>query len=129
MKAIPESAADAATSTKLVVLLHDRHGSVERVIGATRRQGCTLVNLTLDPAEQAGLARVSLTIAGGQPVRLAQQLARLVDVVDVHDATGQDVGHGSASVDMALTPFHSQADGASPPEGDAATQPDTLMED
>ena len=128
MKTIPDSATGGPPSTTLVVLLHDHHGSVERVLGATRRQGCVLVNLALEPAEQAGLARVSLTIAGGQPARLAQQLARLVDVVEVRDATGVNVGRSPADSSLAPTPFHSQADGASPREGDSAS-PETLMED
>jgi acetolactate synthase small subunit len=127
MSTTPEPAA-ARESTTLVVLLHDRHGSVERVLGAARRQGCTVANLAIEPVAEPGLARVSLTIAGGQPARLAQQLTRIVDVIDVRGATDPNAADSPSLADIVRTPFHSQADGAAPRERDPAS-PDTLMED
>ena len=128
MTMVPESPSASGAPTTLVLLVQDRHGSVERVLGVARRQGCTLVNLALEPAEQAGLARVSLTIAGGQPVRLAQQLARLVDVVDIRGAGSPTPADSPAYAEIARTPFHAQADGVSPRDGDPVS-PDTLTED
>ena len=127
MSTTPEPAGPRE-STTLVVLLHDRHGSVERVLGAARRQGCSVTNLAIEPIAEPGFARVSLTIAGGQPARLAQQLERIVDVVEVHGPTDPDAADSPSFADIVRTPFHSQADGAAPREIDPAS-PDTLMED
>jgi len=128
MNTTPESPGGGSASTTLVVLLHDRHGSVERVLGAARRQGCAVTNLAIEPVAEPGFARVSLTIAGGQPARLAQQLERIVDVVEVRGATDPNAADSPSLADIARTPFHSQADGAAPRERDPAS-PDTLMED
>ena len=128
MTTLPDSAPDGGNSRTLVVLLLGRHASVERLLGAARRQGCTLTNLVLGPGEHAGVTRVSLTIDGGHPERLAQQIARLVDVVDVRDTTHMHATRDASPSDEVSTPFHTQADGALPVESDLES-PHTPMED
>ena len=107
----------ATSMTTFFVLLDDRHGAVERVLAATRRQGCTLAKLELDPAGD-GLAHLRLTVTGGQQARLAKQLARLIDVVHVHDAASAPTSASPTRADIALTPFRSQADGTTPGDND-----------
>jgi acetolactate synthase small subunit len=107
------------STVTLVVMLHDRQGVVERVLAAARRQGCALAKLALDSAGDDGLARLHLTVSGGQPARLARQLARLIDVVEVLDATSLSKSANATAADIALTPFRSQADGTSPVDTDA----------
>ena len=114
--------------TTMTVLFHDRHGALERVIGAARRQGCAIATLSLERSDRAGLTRLLLTIDGGHPTRLARQLARLVDVVAVHDATSNPPESTPTLADIALTPFRSQADGTTPVESDA-TESQTLTEE
>ena len=128
MTTLPDAAPDARNSRTLVVLLLGRHASVERLLGAARRQGCTLTNLVLGPGDHPGLTRVSLTIDGGHPERLAQQIARLVDVVDVRETTLAQPGRSPSPADAVPTPFHTQADGALPVESDAEP-PHTPTED
>ena len=113
MSASPATVHPASTTT-FVVVLHDRHGVVERVLAAARRQGCVLAKLALDTAGDGGLARLHLTVSGGQPARLAKQLARLIDVVEVVDTTSPPKSVSATAAEIALTPFRSQADGTSP---------------
>lgn len=116
----PEAATiTSAPTTTLVVLFHDRHGALERVLGAVRRQNCTLTTLAMEQAGDPGLARVSLTFDGGHPMQLARQLARLVDVVDVRDITSGLTPIAPAQPDVPATPFRSQADGVSPAENES----------
>ena len=75
---------DALTLSLLVV---DAHGALDRVFGLARRQGCTVRALTLAPAEQAGVSRITLTLSGGNPHRLARQLSRVVTVLTVGELT------------------------------------------
>jgi acetolactate synthase regulatory subunit len=124
---LPDAAPNAVTST-VVVTLHDRHGSLERVLGAARRQACMVTNLALEPASEPGIIVVTLTIAGAVPPRLAQQIRRLVDVLEVHDDNPVADREAPSDADIAQTPFRSQADGVSLPESDSAS-PRTLMED
>ena len=96
----------------LAVSLHDRPGALDRVIGVTRRQGCAVLGLTLVPTDRGGLMSLTLTVRGGSPLRLAQQLGRLVDVVAVRDTSA----HASWTTRRADAPpadFHFQADGMS----------------
>jgi acetolactate synthase regulatory subunit len=128
MSANPDATAGARSSTTLMILLHDGHGALERVLGAARRQGCAITNLAFEPAARSGLARLRLTVHGGQPARLARQLARLVDVVEVHDTAPAAAADIAALSDILSTPFRFQADGASPGESEAET-PKTLTEE
>ncbi len=115
----PEAATvTSVPTTTLVVLFHDRHGALERVLGAARRQNCTLTALAMEQAGHPGLARVSLTFDGGHATQLARQLARLVDVVDVRDVTPGLTPPAPAQPDVPPTPFRSQADGVSPAENE-----------
>ena len=117
MSASPATVHPSSSAT-LIVVLHDRQGVVERVLAAARRQGCALAKLALDAAGDDGLARLHLTVSGGQPARLAKQLVRLIDVVEVIDATSASKSENATAADIALTPFRSQADGTSPVESD-----------
>jgi acetolactate synthase regulatory subunit len=126
MTITPDAAADRSATT-MVVLFHDRGGALERVLGAARRQGCVLTTLALERAAHPGLARLRLTVDGGHPTQLARQLARLVDVVDVRDATPGPTPH-DPQPDVPPTPFHSQADGVTPTDSDTET-PTPLTED
>jgi acetolactate synthase regulatory subunit len=127
MTRLPDAAPTAVTST-IVVALHDRHGSLERVLGAVRRQACMVTNLALEPANEPGVMVVTLTMVGAVPTRLVQQIRRLVDVLEVHADTPSARREVPSDADIAQTPFRSQADGVSLPEGDSAS-PRTLMED
>src|SRR5262249_22621227 len=99
-----------------------------RVLGAARRQSCALMHLAFEPTEHRGLARLRLTFDGGDAARLALQLTRLVDVVEVHEAAPDHSAPHVPQTDIAVTPFHSQADGSSPGESDAESL-DTHPED
>jgi acetolactate synthase small subunit len=118
---VPPATVHPSSTATLVVVLHDRQGVVERVLAAARRQGCALTTLALDAAGEDGLARLRLTVSGGQPARLAKQLARLVDVMEVIDATSRSKSDSATAADIALTPFRSQADGTSPIDNDTDT--------
>ena len=127
MTRTPSATPNAVVST-VVVLLHDHHGSLERVLGAVRRQACTVTNLALEPATESDIVLMTLTIAGSVPPRLTQQIRRLVDVLDVRDETPARDGAAPSDADIAQTPFRSQADGVSLPESDAPS-PRTPMEE
>jgi len=127
MTRLPDAAPTAVTST-VVVTLHDRHGSLERVLGAVRRQACMVTNLALEPASEPGIMVVTLTMVGAVPPRLPQQMRRLVDVLEVRDDTPAADREAPSEADIAHTPFRSQADGVAPIESDS-TVPRTLMED
>jgi acetolactate synthase small subunit len=69
----------------LQLTLHRRPGALDRVIGLLRRHGCTLVRLSFGPRGEDALDHVHLTYTGPPPARVAQQLARIVDVVRAMD--------------------------------------------
>ena len=103
-------AADGSDTRTLVVRLHRRPGALDRVVGLLRRHGCALVALGFGPSAELHMDDARLTVAGAGASRVAQQLARLVDVVSASDVTRP--GASSAVADHRL-PHHYQADGMS----------------
>ena len=73
------AAIDETVTLSLVVA--DVHGALDRVFGLARRQGCIVRALVLVPSDQPETSSLTLTVSGGAPKRLVQQLSRLVSVV------------------------------------------------
>lgn len=72
-------AAEQTVTLSLVVA--DVHGALDRVFGLARRQGCAVRALVLVPSGQPEASSLTLTVSGGNPKRLLQQLSRVVSVV------------------------------------------------
>jgi acetolactate synthase regulatory subunit len=116
MSAMDRAVAMPRGPSSLSVLIQHRAGAFDRVIALVRRQGWHLVGLALDATSQPGVARVRLTIDDGDPVRLARQLARLVDVIAVHEEPADADAPRTPNANP--TPYHFQADGMSARHGD-----------
>lgn len=66
----------------VVVLVNDRPGSVDRVVGLLRRRRASMQTLVVGPSEEAGVVRITTVVNDSEVVLdyLLEQLRKVVDV-------------------------------------------------
>lgn len=71
------------------VLLQNEVGALTRMTGLFSTRGYNIDSLNVAPTEDPAISRVTLTISGSDAAiaQLNTQLAKLVDVVNIHDMT------------------------------------------
>ena len=74
-------------------LVQDRPGVLSRIAGLFRRRGFNIASLAVGRSERPGLSRMTFVVEGPEEVvrQVAAQLDRLIDVVEVHDITEQNI--------------------------------------
>ena len=71
------------------VLLENEVGALTRMTGMFSSRGYNIESLNVAPTNEPAVSRVTLVVSGsdGAIARLNTQLAKLVDVVNIHDMT------------------------------------------
>lgn len=71
------------------VLLENEVGALTRMTGMFSSRGYNIESLNVAPTNQASISRVTLVVSGSDAAisQLNAQLAKLVDVVNIHDMT------------------------------------------
>lgn len=71
------------------VLLQNEVGALTRMTGLFSSRGYNIVSLNVAPTNESTVSRVTLVISGSDAAiaQLNTQLAKLVDVVNIHDMT------------------------------------------
>ncbi len=71
------------------VLLENEVGALTRMTGMFSSRGYNIESLNVAPTDDPGVSRVTLVISGSDAAiaQLNTQLAKLVDVVNIHDMT------------------------------------------
>ena len=71
------------------VLLENEVGALTRMTGMFSSRGYNIVSLNVAPTNDATVSRVTLVVSGSDAAisQLNAQLAKLVDVVNIHDMT------------------------------------------
>jgi acetolactate synthase-1/3 small subunit len=74
-------------------LVQDKPGVLARISGLFRRRGFNIASLAVGRSEQPGMSRMTFVVEGPDAVvrHVAAQLDRLIDVVEVHDITDQNI--------------------------------------
>lgn len=67
----------------LELLVDDRTGSLERVVGTLRRRRYSIERLLAEASDTPRVLRVCVTVVGGALAPLCAQLEKLVDVQQV----------------------------------------------
>ena len=77
----------------IAALVQDRPGVLARIAGLFRRRGFNIASLAVGRSEKPGLSRMTFVVEGPEEVvrQVAAQLDRLIDVVEVHDITEQNI--------------------------------------
>ena len=77
----------------IAALVQDRPGVLARIAGLFRRRGFNIASLAVGRSERSGLSRMTFVVEGPEEVvrQVAAQLDRLIDVVEVHDITEQNI--------------------------------------
>ena len=77
----------------IAALVQDRPGVLARIAGLFRRRGFNIASLAVGRSERLGLSRMTFVVEGPEEVvrQVAAQLDRLIDVVEVHDITEQNI--------------------------------------
>ncbi len=85
---VPQGAEHAHT---LVILVEDRPGSVDRVVGLLRRRRANLQTLVLGRSDQPDVARITVVVNDSEVAQehLVEQLRKIVDVQQVNNLTFQ----------------------------------------
>ena len=75
----------------LIAIVADRPGVLTRVASLFRRRAFNIESLTVGHTERAGFSRMTIVVDGRRTDagKVAQNLEKLVDVIDVEDITGQ----------------------------------------
>ncbi|MDY6783479.1 MAG: acetolactate synthase small subunit [Cyanobacteriota bacterium] len=73
----------------LSVLVQDEAGVLTRIAGLFARRGFNIESLAVGPAEQMGISRITMVVAGDDRVieQLIKQLYKLISVLKVQDLT------------------------------------------
>ena len=76
----------------LVVLVHDRPGSVDRVVGLLRRRRANMQTLVLGRGIQPDVARITMSVDDSEVgvEHLVEQLRKIIDVTQVKNLTAQE---------------------------------------
>ena len=71
----------------LSVLVEDESGALSRISGLFARRGFNIESLAVGPAEQAGVSRLTMVVAGDDHTlgQMTKQLSKLVNVLGVID--------------------------------------------
>ena len=86
---------DAAAGTErihtLVVLVEDRPGAIDRVVGALRRRRAKMQSLTISQSETPNSVRITALVKDAEVVvdQVVEQLRKIVDVRQVMNVTDQ----------------------------------------
>ena len=74
-------------------LVQDKPGVLARISGLFRRRGFNIASLAVGRSERPGMSRMTFVVEGPDEVvrHVAAQLDRLIDVVEVHDITEQNI--------------------------------------
>jgi acetolactate synthase-1/3 small subunit len=74
-------------------LVQDKPGVLARISGLFRRRGFNIASLAVGRSERTGMSRMTFVVEGPDAVvrHVAAQLDRLIDVVEVHDITEQNI--------------------------------------
>jgi len=67
----------------LVVLVNDRPGGVDRVVGLLRRRRASMQTLVVGPSELPGVVRITVNVKDSE-VEFDHLLAQLSKIVDIH---------------------------------------------
>ncbi len=78
--------AGAARTHTLVILVHERPGSVDRVVGLLRRRRANTQTLVIGRSEQADVARIT-AVTNDAEVAVEQLVEQMRKVVDVRQVT------------------------------------------
>nr|YP_009313267.1 Acetohydroxyacid synthetase small subunit [Dichotomaria marginata]SCW21521.1 Acetohydroxyacid synthetase small subunit [Dichotomaria marginata] len=73
----------------LSVLVEDESGVLSRIAGLFARRGFNIESLAVGPAEQPGVSRITMVVAGDNRTieQLTKQLYKLVNILKVHNVT------------------------------------------
>jgi acetolactate synthase-1/3 small subunit len=73
----------------LSVLVEDEAGVLSRISSLFARRGFNIESLAVGPAEQSGISRITMVVAGDDRVieQLTKQLYKLINVLKVQDIT------------------------------------------
>jgi acetolactate synthase-1/3 small subunit len=73
----------------LVVLVNDRPGGIDRVVGALRRRRANMQSLTLSQSETPNIVRITALVKDSEVVleQVIEQLSKIVDVRQVINVT------------------------------------------
>ena len=93
---MPDSASAGKNGTyqrTISALVHDKPGVLARIASLFRRRGFNIASLAVGRSEQPGMSRMTFVVEGPADVvrHVAAQLDRLIDVVEVHDITEQNI--------------------------------------
>jgi acetolactate synthase-1/3 small subunit len=79
----------AALPHTFIVHVEDRPGALNRVVSLFRRRACNIASLAVGRTERPGVSRITLVVNAdpGAAARLAMNLYKLVDVLQVEDVT------------------------------------------
>jgi acetolactate synthase-1/3 small subunit len=97
----------AARTHTLVILVQERPGSVDRVVGLLRRRRAKMQTLSIAPSEQPDVARITAVTTDAEVSvgQLVEQLRKVVDVRQVlHLSSEQMVERELALVKVASDP-------------------------
>src|SRR5690606_3220158 len=85
----PESSGRRDMRHVISVLLQNEVGALTRMTGLFSTRGYNIDSLNVAPTDDPAVSRVTLVIAGSDAAiaQLNSQLAKLVDVVNIHDMT------------------------------------------
>jgi len=73
----------------LSVLVEDEAGVLTRIAGLFARRGFNIESLAVGPAEQVGMSRITMVVAGDDACieQLTKQLYKLINVLKINDIT------------------------------------------
>ncbi len=71
------------------VLVNDQSGVLSRIAGLFSRRGFNIDSITVGPAEEVGLSRMTIVVNGDEPTveQVMKQLHKLIDVIKVQNIT------------------------------------------
>ena len=98
---------EAARTYTLVILIDEKPGAVDRVVGLLRRRRANMQSLTISHSEQTDVTRITAVamdsdVAIGQ---LVEQLRKVIDVREVHNlSSGQMVERELALIKVTSDP-------------------------
>jgi acetolactate synthase I/III small subunit len=87
--------ADAPAGTEqthtIVVLAHDRHGALDRIIGVLRRRRAKMQGFAIGRNEFPGISRITIVMNDSEVAveQLVEQLRKIVDVQHVENLTAE----------------------------------------
>src|SRR6266704_1962541 len=75
----------------IVVLAHDRHGALDRIVGVLRRRRAKMEAFAIGRNEFPGMARITIVMNDSEVAveQLVEQLRKIVDVQHVENLTSE----------------------------------------